>query len=66
MQAKLVTYEHSGNGMSLFIIPETECERALLQALWKHGEMKTCNGVADRSAQGFCIAWKLREECVKE
>lgn len=64
MQAKLITYSHAENGISLFITPETDAERALLQGLWKHGQLKTCNGVADGSGQGFCVQWtfETREE----
>ncbi len=58
MKTKLITYEHAVNGISLFVIPETEAERELLRGLWKHGEMKACNGVADNSEQGFAISWK--------
>lgn len=40
MKAKLITYEHSENGISLFVVPETEAERILLQGLWKHGQLQ--------------------------
>lgn len=58
MKLKLITFEHAENGVSLFVVPETDEERQLLRGLWKHGELQTCNGVADRSEQGFAIAWK--------
>lgn len=61
MEVKLIAYEHSVNGLSLFVIPKTDVERDLLKGLWKHGRLETCNGVADGSQQGFCIAWKQRE-----
>jgi hypothetical protein len=59
MNCKLVSYTHAANGLSLFIVPETDAERELLSALWKHGELSRCNGVADRSESGFCVSWKL-------
>lgn len=61
MKIKIITYEHAENGLSLFVTPETDEERQLLRGLWKHGKLETCNGVADRSEQGFCIAWKQKE-----
>lgn len=62
MQAKLITYGHASNGVSLFVVPETDAERELLRGLWRHGKLQTCNGVADRSGQGFCVTWKFRED----
>lgn len=62
MKCDLVTFEHSENGLSLFVIPETDTERKLLQGLWKHGKLEKCNGIADNSGQGFCIAWKLKDK----
>lgn len=59
MKCKLHTYDHSANGLSLFVVPETDAERELLKALWRHGALTTCNGVADGSSQGFAICWKL-------
>jgi hypothetical protein len=59
MRCEVVVYEHRDNGLSLFVVPETDAERALLDGLWKHGELNTCNGVADRSSKGYCVAWKL-------
>ena len=58
MKVQLITYEHSSNGLALFVVPETDAERALLRGLWRHGEMVTCNGVADGSEQGFAIMWR--------
>lgn len=57
MKVELISYEYSP-GVSLFVIPETAAERVLLQSLWKHGELSTCNGVADASEQGFRISTK--------
>lgn len=62
MQAKLITYEHSANGVALFVTPETAAERALLRGIWQHGEMKTCNGIADNSGQGFCVHWYFKDD----
>lgn len=62
MKAKLITYEHSENGISLFVVPETEAERILLQGIWKHGQLRTCNGIADSSSQGFCVSWHFKDE----
>ncbi len=62
MQCEVAIYEHPENGISLFIVPETDAERQLLFGLWKHGTLKMCNGVADGSGQGFCIDWKMIEK----
>lgn len=62
MQAKLVTYEHSENGISVFVMPETEAERVLLKGLWKHGKMQSRNGIADNNWQVFSVDWYLKEE----
>lgn len=59
MQAKLITYGHANNGLSLFVVPETDAERVLLRGLWEHGTLETCNGVADHSDQGFCVQWRF-------
>ena len=65
MQVKLITYEHAANGVSLFVVPETDAERELLRGIWKHGQLSTCNGVADDSSQGFKIGWKMADETAK-
>jgi len=51
MRCELIIYSHSENGLSLFVVPETDTERQLLRGLWTHGELKTCNGVADRNSR---------------
>ena len=62
MKAKVIIYDHGENGISLFITPETDAERELLRGLWQHGEMKVCNGVADRTGQGFCVRWDFKDK----
>lgn len=62
MKCRIVSYVHSSNGLSLFVVPETDAERELLRALWTHGELTRCNGVADDSGEGFSIAWKMEEK----
>lgn len=57
MKTKLTTAEHSVNGLSLFVVPETAEERALLRGLWKHGKLEKCNGIADNTGEGFAISW---------
>ncbi len=54
MKVKAVTYRYTPE-VSLFLVPETDVERELLRALWTHGHLALCNGVADRSGQGFEI-----------
>lgn len=54
MDVKAIGLKHEP-GVSLFLIPETDVERELLRALWAHGRLSTCNGVADGSEQGFQI-----------
>jgi len=45
MNVTLVTYLAKQNGLSLFVVPETQVERVLLQGLWKHGTLEKCNGI---------------------
>ena len=59
MKCELINFEHRQNGMALYILPETDVERKLLEGLWKHGALETSNGIADRSPQGFCVQWIL-------
>ena len=40
MTSKIISYEHASNGLSIEILPETDAERAVVHAIWKHGEMK--------------------------
>jgi len=61
MKCKLITYVHSGNGLALFVIPESDVERELLEGLWKHGQLNTSNGIADNSSRGFSVRWRLHE-----
>lgn len=61
MKCKITHTDYAGNGISLFVIPETQNEREVLEALWKHGRLNTCNGVADYSPQGFRIVCNLVE-----
>lgn len=62
MRAEIVTYKHRENGISLFVVPETEAERDLLDGLWRHGKLATCNGVADGTGKGFAVQWRLEAE----
>jgi len=65
MQVKLMSSEYSFE-LSLFVVPETDNERQLLRALWKHGRLEMCNGCADNSGQGFCVSAKLeKDQCDK-
>lgn len=59
MKTKLITYNHSENGVSLFVVPETDEERELLRGLWRHGTLAIRNGVADQSGEGFAVTWKF-------
>ena len=59
MKCELIIFDHAANGLSLFVVPETDAERVVLRGLWKHGELMRCNGIADDSGEGFCVAWKL-------
>ena len=65
MKAKLITFNHSVNGMAVYVIPETDAERELLYGLWRHGYMTTGNGIADNSGIGFAIQWDWRREEAK-
>ena len=66
MKCEIITYEHADNGLALFVVPETDAERAILQGLWKRGELALCNGVADRSPQGFAVKWKMAKQKVSD
>lgn len=58
MKTELVTFCDSAHGVSLHLVPETEVERELLRALWRHGTLERCNSVAsDNSGAGFSISW---------
>jgi len=58
MEIKLVTFEHRSNGLAIYVIPESELERTLLQGFWKYGQLVTGNGIADGTGQGFSIRWE--------
>lgn len=62
MRCEIITYTHAENGISVFVVPETDAERELLKGLWTHGEMRMCNGIADGTSTGFCVAWKMKEK----
>ena len=47
--------------VSLYLVPETQVERELLSALWRHGELRITNGVCDGSGQGYCVSQKAGE-----
>ena len=40
MNAKIISYEHASNGLSIEIVPETDAERAVVHAIWNHGKIK--------------------------
>ncbi len=61
MKAKLVHYQHKDNGLALYIVPESEIERAVLRAFWEHGKLETTNGIADNSEQGFAVRWRCEQ-----
>ena len=55
MKVKAVTYQFEGR-VSLYLVPETEVERSLLQSIWRFGKLELTNGVADRTGEGFAIS----------
>lgn len=57
MRVELTGLEYEAY-VALYLIPETQAERILLSALWRHGEMRITNGVCDGSGQGFCVSQK--------
>ena len=57
MQVRAMTYVYEPY-ISLYLVPETDVERALLRSLWKHGRMEECNGCADNTGEGFAITQK--------
>ena len=54
MQVKAMGLQHTPD-VSIFLVPETDVERVLLRALWKHGRLEVCNGVADGTGEGFQV-----------
>ena len=60
MEVKAINYEHDAR-LSIFLVPTTDVERTLLQTLWKHGELMVCNGIADKSGQGYAITTRKPE-----
>jgi hypothetical protein len=62
MKVELVSYEHSSNGLSLHVQPETQVEEKLLMAIWKHGVLATDYPNNDVSIVGnstYMIKWEL-------
>lgn len=57
MKVELTGLQHEPY-VSLYLVPETQCERVLLSALWRHGRLKITNGVCDGSGQGFAVTQK--------
>lgn len=60
MKVEAVGYEFDSR-LSLFLVPETDVERALLRCLWKHGKLEICNGVVDGTGQGFQITTERKD-----
>ena len=48
--------------ISIYLVPETQVERELLSALWRHGELRITNGVCDGTGQGFCVTQKEQSD----
>lgn len=48
--------------VSLWLVPETDVERTLLEAMWEHGRLELLNGCADGTGQGFAITNRSAEE----
>jgi hypothetical protein len=62
MRVKLNIYQHSSNGLSLQLMPETQEEFVLLKGLWKHGKLKTGHPSDDKVGNpGHYINWDLKE-----
>mgnify|MGYP001166939674 CR=1 FL=1 len=61
MKIKAMSFEYEGR-IALYLVPETDVERTLLQSLWKHGVMAMTNGVADGTGQGYSIMARQAKE----
>lgn len=60
MKLKAITFEFEPR-IALYLVPETEIERTLLQSLWKHGKLELTHSMADNSGQGFAITARKQE-----
>lgn len=62
MKVELITFAHSGNGLSLCVIPESDVEERLLKGIWQHGKLERTNHVSStRYAAEYCVKWDLRK-----
>lgn len=55
MKCRLFTYTHESNGISVEVIPETEDEQMLLDALWRFGRMDTGHSSSNPRAKMYCV-----------
>lgn len=59
MKLKLVTYAHSGNGLAIELIGETEAETKLIRHIWRFGKLDVGHG---EPGGGHLISWKPKDE----
>jgi len=63
MKVELNIYEHSSNGLSLQIMPETQAEVVLLKGLWKHGKLYIGHPGNDKIGNpGHYIKWSQSDK----
>ena len=55
MKLKLYTYVHEENGIALQVIPETEPEQVLLDALWRFGRLDIVHTCNNSVSTGFIV-----------
>jgi hypothetical protein len=63
MRCEIGTYAHASNGITLYVVPETDAEHELLMGLWKHGAMELVDHPASdtKYGRGFAVTWSFRE-----
>ena len=62
MKIDMHGYVHSGNGLSLELIPETDVERVLLVNFWKHAKITKGESLVRGHPSTFLIEWKLNHD----
>jgi len=52
MNVKVGSYLHASNGINIEVVPETDAEQDLLDAIWKHGYIDS--GYSDENPRAKC------------
>ena len=55
MKTKLFRFKHEVNGLAVEIIPETEAEHVVLDALWEWGKMEIVSSSKNPIGKGYVV-----------